>query len=178
MKTPNAACPVAVCRLSRTSILDVLSIEQESNSPPWSQNLLEREFQNNVALVYGAYNLKEELIGFLISHAPTDEGQVVNFAVKKDCRGMGVGRTLLTEALKDLYWRGVRWITLEVRKSGFVAQSLYRSLGFTEVGQRTAYYTNNNEDALVMSLNVIQFMTALDEQERKEEQIEGAVANL
>jgi len=178
MKIPNAACPVSVCRLSLSSIKEVHSIEQESNSPPWSENLLEREFTSKVSLVYGAYSAQNELMGFLISHATTDEGQIVNFAIKRKYRGQGVGRALLTAVLQELYWRGVRWVTLEVRKSGYVAQSLYTSLGFTEVGQRKAYYTNNNEDAIVMSLNVSQFMNAYEELERQDDEFEGAIANL
>jgi ribosomal-protein-alanine N-acetyltransferase len=45
---------------------------------------------------------------------------------------------------------GIRYMTLECRRSNLAAQSLYRKLGFQEVGLRKRYYADNGEDALVM----------------------------
>jgi ribosomal-protein-alanine N-acetyltransferase len=46
--------------------------------------------------------------------------------------------------------RGANWLTLEVRVSNTQAQALYRKYGFTVHGTRKRYYSDNNEDALIM----------------------------
>ena len=46
--------------------------------------------------------------------------------------------------------RDGRWVTLEVRKSNFGAQALYRKYGFKDIGIRKGYYSDNREDAIVM----------------------------
>ena len=69
---------------------------------------------------------------------------------RPDCHGRGYGELLLvtlTEAALDI---NARWLTLEVRVSNAGAQSLYRKYGFREAGTRKRYYTDNNEDALIM----------------------------
>jgi ribosomal-protein-alanine N-acetyltransferase len=45
---------------------------------------------------------------------------------------------------------GLPSIALEVRASNHRAIGLYESFGFHQVGRRTRYYTNNNEDAIIM----------------------------
>jgi ribosomal-protein-alanine N-acetyltransferase len=146
-----------VCRLSAQSVHDLVSIESESNTPPWSEKLFSKEFDNPHSFVFGA-RFRGVLVGFLVAHVITDEAHIVNFGVRASERGKNFGKTLLKEALTDLYWRGVRWVTLEVRRSNAVARGLYESLGFYEVGVRESYYFNNLEDAIVMSLNIRQFM--------------------
>jgi ribosomal-protein-alanine N-acetyltransferase len=46
--------------------------------------------------------------------------------------------------------KDARWLTLEVRVSNQGAQALYRKLGFRDAGIRARYYTDNNEDAVIM----------------------------
>jgi ribosomal-protein-alanine N-acetyltransferase len=41
-------------------------------------------------------------------------------------------------------------LTLEVRVTNSAAQALYRKYGFTAHGTRKRYYSDNNEDALIM----------------------------
>ncbi len=45
--------------------------------------------------------------------------------------------------------------TLEVRASNEPAIIMYRKLGFQIVGRRDAYYRDNDEDALLMTLNAL-----------------------
>jgi ribosomal-protein-alanine N-acetyltransferase len=46
--------------------------------------------------------------------------------------------------------RRANWLTLEVRVTNAAAQALYRKYGFTAHGTRKHYYSDNNEDALIM----------------------------
>jgi|TARA_B100001964_G_scaffold245288_1_gene331276 ribosomal-protein-alanine N-acetyltransferase len=80
-----------------------------------------------------------------------DEAHVITIVVRKKCRGQGVGELLLI-ALNELAAKQkAHIITLEVRISNTVAQNLYTKYGFTRVGLRHGYYTDNQEDALLMS---------------------------
>src|SRR5262249_44556640 len=79
-----------------------------------------------------------------------DEAHVTSVAVHPPFRGRGLGELLML-ALFDVSVRlGAHWVTLEVRVSNSVARSLYQKLGFKEAGIRARYYTDNNEDAVVM----------------------------
>ncbi|MCB0338306.1 MAG: ribosomal protein S18-alanine N-acetyltransferase [Bdellovibrionales bacterium] len=150
--------PAAVyCRLSGASLEDIVAIELESNTPPWNERLFKAEFSNNHSYVFGA-RLRGRLVGFLVIHLVAEEGHIVNFGVRKDFRGKGIGRELLSFALHDLYSRGARWVTLEVRRSNVRAYKLYSSLGFSDIAVRERYYSDNQEDALVMAANLRQFV--------------------
>jgi len=63
---------------------------------------------------------------------------------------MGLGEVLLAEVMDQAVEVGARRVTLEVRVSNSVAQALYRKYGFTGEGIRRRYYSDNNEDALIM----------------------------
>ena len=93
-----------------------------------------------------------------------DEAHVVNFAVLPERRRSGIGFDLITHALRDMHLRGIRWVTLEVRTSNLAARALYEYLGFSEVGTRVGYYPDNQEDAVVMSLNIRQFIDSFGSQ--------------
>ena len=79
-----------------------------------------------------------------------DEAHITTIGVRPRFRGRGYGELLLvtlTEAALDI---NARWLTLEVRISNAAAQNLYRKYGFHDAGTRKRYYTDNNEDALIM----------------------------
>ena len=78
----------------------------------------------------------------------------MKLGVSAACRRHGIGRALLEEVFRELFWRGVRRVTLEVRASNYPAQGLYRLLGFQQLAVRKGYYTNDGEDALVMALDL------------------------
>ena len=85
-----------------------------------------------------------------------EDGECVAYAgmwfVRPDRRGRGYG-TAITKALVQLAAdSGMTWMTLECRRSNLIAQSIYRKLGFVDVGYRKRYYADNNEDALLMAL--------------------------
>jgi ribosomal-protein-alanine N-acetyltransferase len=80
-----------------------------------------------------------------------DESHITTFGVHPDWRRQGIGRQLML-AVSDLSIRfGARRMTLEVRVSNEAAQALYREFGFLAVGRRLRYYTDDGEDAIVMT---------------------------
>jgi ribosomal-protein-alanine N-acetyltransferase len=76
----------------------------------------------------------------------------LNLAVSPEFRRQGIGRALLRAGLAYFRKRRVEEVFLEVRESNLSAQALYLSYGFRPVGQRSAYYRNPKEDALVLWL--------------------------
>ena len=81
------------------------------------------------------------------------EAHIIGLAVKKEFRRQGLGRLMLRELVGEAAKRDSFCMTLEVRVGNYEAQSLYSSCGFVEAGIRRAYYTDNREDALIMTLN-------------------------
>lgn len=79
-----------------------------------------------------------------------DEAHITAIAVAPPYRGLGVGEQLFLALVDIAREMGAQYITLEVRVSNTVAQNLYRKYGFKETGVRRRYYSDNNEDALIM----------------------------
>jgi len=93
---------------------------------------------------------EEEVIGFVVMVlTPEGEGRVFAIAVDSRYRGKGVGRTLLKAGFSVLRKRKVGYVRLEVRVSNQIAQRLYKSMGFVEIGFVPFYY-KNGEGAIVM----------------------------
>jgi [ribosomal protein S18]-alanine N-acetyltransferase len=79
-----------------------------------------------------------------------NEGHITTIATAPEMRRRGVGELVLNgliDAARDL---GAEVLTLEVRVSNTAAQKLYLKYGFAAKGVRRRYYTDNNEDALIM----------------------------
>jgi [ribosomal protein S18]-alanine N-acetyltransferase len=79
-----------------------------------------------------------------------DEAHVTTIGVRPRFRRRGYGELLLVTLIEAALDINARWLTLEVRVSNDLAQQLYRKYGFHDAGIRRRYYTDNNEDALIM----------------------------
>lgn len=90
------------------------------------------------------------LAGYVGMWQMYDETHITTIAVDPIYRGKGFGELLLVTAFAEALARGSIWVSLEVRVSNESAQALYRKYGMTVYGRRSAYYTDNREDALVM----------------------------
>ena len=80
-----------------------------------------------------------------------DEAHLTTIAVRASHRGQGLGELILVASLELAMERQAVVMTLEVRVSNTVAQALYDKYSFAKVGVRRGYYTDNNEDALLMT---------------------------
>ncbi len=81
-----------------------------------------------------------------------DEVHIVTIATHPDYRRRGLSEALLVQMIEECRSQGAGLVTLEVRVTNLAAQRLYAKLGFVEVGLRRAYYHDNGEDALLMTL--------------------------
>lgn len=95
------------------------------------------------------------VLGFVGIWFMVDEAHITAIATRTSHRGRGIGELLLIGTIELALVRGARTVTLEVRESNEVAQSLYRKYGFDDSGVRKRYYTDNNENALIMTTTPI-----------------------
>jgi [ribosomal protein S18]-alanine N-acetyltransferase len=91
------------------------------------------------------------LTGFAGIWMMAGEGHITNIAVRQAYRGRHLGEQLLLATIDLGHSLDAMFMTLEVRASNIVAQSLYSKYGFVQMGVRKGYYLDNHEDAIIMS---------------------------
>lgn len=128
---------------------DIVDIERLSFTDPWSKISFLKELENPSAR-YLVAEIKGRIIGYGGYWSILNEGHITNIAVHPDYRGQGIGSALLTAMINLAQREGIDAMTLEVRISNRIAQSVYLKHGFTVVGVRKKYYQDNGEDALIM----------------------------
>jgi ribosomal-protein-alanine N-acetyltransferase len=97
----------------------------------------------------------KSIVGYIATRYMYDEAHITSIAVRKSFRGLGIGELLLMSAVSKAMTKSYRTTTLEVRVSNRTAQSLYKKYGFNEVGIRKRYYSDNNEDAYIMTTDTL-----------------------
>ena len=102
------------------------------------------------------------IVGFLGTWYMHDEAHIVSVGVRSDYRGFGIGELLLIGAIEQAQKRRMQVVTLEVRISNHIAQNLYKKYGFEKMGVRKGYYSDNREDALIMTASAIHSLTYRD----------------
>ena len=144
-----------VFRYMREEDIDqVLAVEHASFTTPWSREAFYNELHNNKFAVYIVLEEENQIIGYCGTWVVIDEAHVTNVAIMPGYRGKKLGEALMTKLMSVARELGARSMTLEVRVTNHVAQSLYRKLGFQNGGIRKNYYSDNQEDALVMWVNL------------------------
>ena len=128
----------------------IVEIEQLSFTLPWSRPSFYQELTNNPYARYIVMEHDGQIIGYCGMWLVMDEAHITNIAVLPQFRGKKLGEALMRQAMTLAREEGAQTMTLEVRVSNTVAQSLYRKLGFLNGGIRKRYYSDNQEDALVM----------------------------
>jgi ribosomal-protein-alanine N-acetyltransferase len=130
---------------------DILTIEKSSFPSPWSLKAFKEEVRNPISRLRGV-TVDGKLRGYICFWMVCDEIHLMNIAVHPAKRNKGLGSYLLREMIEFGTSRGVQKAWLEVRPSNFRARALYRKMGFKAIARRPRYYTDTNEDAIVMAL--------------------------
>ena len=94
---------------------------------------------------------REYLSGMAGIWMMVDEAHIVTIAVRKNRKNLGLGEWLLINIIELAKQLRAKYVTLEVRVSNKTAQALYEKYGFTRAGTRRKYYSDNGEDALIMT---------------------------
>ncbi len=173
--------PVVIEPMRPEDIAQVLEIEKVSFSAPWSARAYDYELRYNdlahyfVArpqvpppttrnartargwldgLLRGGGSSRAQwpsVVGYVGFWLMAGEAHISTIAVKPEFRGRAIGELILVAALERAAELGAHVATLEVRVSNLAAQELYLKYGFAKVGLRKGYYTDDNEDALIMT---------------------------
>jgi [ribosomal protein S18]-alanine N-acetyltransferase len=147
--------PLTVDAMRVADIEAVLEIERLSFSTPWPSYAFEQELTGNRLARYivarAAEPGGERVVGFAGVWLMVDEAHITTFGVHPEWRRRGVGRRLLLRLADLALQLEAARMTLEVRVGNAGAQALYRSFGFAVAGRRPRYYTDDGEDAFVMS---------------------------
>jgi ribosomal-protein-alanine N-acetyltransferase len=115
---------------------------------------VEAELGRSWALFWVARDAPElDAVAFLLAWAVADELHLIHVATHPEFRRQGAARALLEVLLDHAMHNKTRLVLLEVRRSNRAAIRLYRALGFSKMGVRRAYYSDN-EDAIEMMLSL------------------------
>ncbi len=131
---------------------DIVSIERDCFSCPWSENSFKEAFSNEHIDIYVALSDDGTLCGFSCMMTLAEEAEILNIAVSPRFRRYGIGRSLMDTMLHDAKNKHVEAVFLEVRSQNMPALSLYESEGFVKIGLRKRYYSDPVDDAILMSL--------------------------
>jgi ribosomal-protein-alanine N-acetyltransferase len=113
-------------------------------------------FRSNTDSVKDAApEIVEFITGFVGLWIMVDEAHIINIAVREGHRSKGIGELLLIASIDLASQLKASIVTLEVRSSNTVAQNLYVKYGFSKMGVRRGYYTDNREDAFIMTTDII-----------------------
>lgn len=128
---------------------DISLLENECFSVPWTkENIIE---SLSSATIFYVAKCDEKTVGYLGMQNAMGDGYITNVAVTKDFRNFGVATSLLSALFEYATKNQMNFISLEVRKSNVPAISLYKKLGFKDVGIRKNFYTAPKEDAVIMT---------------------------
>jgi ribosomal-protein-alanine N-acetyltransferase len=174
----NRRIPYTVERMTLADVPEVGALERMIFTLPWSNRAFEYELRYNPMAYFvvvrrssadaGGGEEKQHPLRGTISRLPSkppqqpalgyggfwlivDEAHICTLAVHPEWRGRGLGELLLVHMVDLATTLNALVATLEVRTSNLVAQQLYRKYGFEVVGLRKGYYSDNHEDALIMT---------------------------
>ena len=154
---PPREAGVSLRRMSADDVERVVEIEKDGFKHPWSGELLRRELHHDWSTALVATTPAgdgESVVAFIVFWIVHDEVHVLNVAVAAAARRRGIARRLMDEAAERGRRAGARLATLEVRRSNEAALTLYRAIGYRQVGVRPNYYADEGEDAIVMVLDL------------------------
>tara|TARA_B100000029_G_scaffold513132_1_gene611760 strand:+ start:4737 stop:5384 length:648 start_codon:yes stop_codon:yes gene_type:complete len=176
--TNELAFPFSLRPMVKDDIDQVSTIERESFPTLWPPTSYRKEITNKIAeyivcvcdheylTVTKQSNgwrrwlrkkgrlvtVKKRLVaGFLGVWYMGGEAHIVTVAVKGEFRRRGIGELLLIGSLELATARDAQVLTLEARESNNIAKALYAKYGFLEAGLRKRYYSDNHEDAVIMT---------------------------
>lgn len=136
--------------MTEEDVAAVAELEKKCFAVPWSEKSFHDEMKNKLA-VYFVAKSDGRCIGYAGFWNVSGEGGITNVAVLPEYRRQGIGSMLIAQMIKTAMQLKLDLLTLEVRKSNIAAQGLYKKYGFDIIGERKRYYSDNGEDAWIMT---------------------------
>ena len=155
MESPTNAETQFFARTMRNSDLDlVVQNEAAAYEHPWTKRI----FIDCLRAGYQCWVLanKQQIVAHGVMSVAVGECHLLTLCVNPEYQRLGHGRKLFMLLLDRAAKMHARECFLEVRASNAGAIQLYRSLGFTQIGERKNYYPGHQgrEDALILSRNL------------------------
>ncbi len=133
----------------------IIEVENMSYTNPWTGSMLKSSLIDPKSLNFITVDQTgNKIVGFILNLLIMDELHVLNIAVIPSYRRSGIGSSLMETSIKTAEQLGVNAFFLEVRRSNVSALTLYIKQGFSVIGVRRGYYSDNREDALVMKKSI------------------------
>ena len=127
----------------------VVEIEKASMPSPWSRELFEAELKRDMARYFVAEK-DGKVAGYMGYWEAPQEAHIINLAIGPSYRNRGIGQQMMEYCMEFAKKKGANLATLEVRESNESARRMYEKCGFRFVAIRKKYYSDNQEDAVVM----------------------------
>ena len=140
-------------RMTVEDVPAVVELDRRSFSLPWPERSFRFELTDNPASRCWVADLDGMVIGMIVVWLIVDEAHIATLATHPGYRRQGIGKRLLAHALIEMMREGARSSFLEVRESNLPAQAMYQKFGYEVSGRRRRYYRDNDEDAILMSLD-------------------------
>lgn len=128
----------------------VMEIENVSFITPWTEGMFASQLGFGDRAINLVLHERESLVGYAAAIVAYDEVHLLSIAVAPARRRLGYGGELLRALLERGKARGAVRVLLEVRDGNASARAFYRTHGFVEIGRRRGYYSDTDEDAIVM----------------------------
>lgn len=151
----------------------VQEVERSSFPVPWPANAFRHELTQNRNARYVVARSGDRIVGYAGLWLMVDEAHITTFAVHPDQRRQRIGERLLQRIFEVAEAMHAEWLTLEVRASNLPAQRLYEKYGFRRAGVRRRYYSDNNEDALIMWTERLKDRVVRDRIAKLRKELEG-----
>ncbi|TRM11382.1 ribosomal-protein-alanine N-acetyltransferase [Lentibacillus cibarius] len=141
---------LVIRKVNSADIDDIVNVEQASFSSPWPKEIMLQEIVDNHHAHYYGMFLNGQMIGYAGMWHVIDDAQITTISVIPSFRGKKLGEKLFLYVIEQAMYMGAKRLSLEVRASNTTAQRMYRKFGLVPGGVRKNYYTDNQEDAIVM----------------------------
>lgn len=138
-------------------LAQVHNIDCVSFTLPWPESAYRYELVENQSSLLRVAELEQSdgsrlIVGIVVVWMILDEAHIATIAVHPDYRDNGIATQMMVEVMRVAVHLGALLATLEVRENNIAAQKLYHRFGFSVVGRRPRYYKDNQEDALIMTV--------------------------
>ena len=149
---PMIFMPIAIRSATLDDVPAIRDIEQQSTSAShWSSNRYEKLLQNGIVLVAEQAGT---LCGFISAQAAAGEWEIENVVIARDFLRQGIASGLVRKIIGCACNKNASSVLLEVRESNQAARSLYQKLNFIEMGRRTKYYREPQEDSVLYAIRL------------------------
>ena len=147
--TNKYACYLVACPDDETADAVKAETQSPNGSPLWER--LARGVNGVMGRSHNPVTAEEYVAGYVSVWYQGEEAHITEIAVREKLRGRGIGELLLIGSMREAVKYGSKVMTLEARVSNFIAQRLYEKYAFKTVGTRKGYYSDNREDAVLMT---------------------------